>query len=79
MKKDKINIKMGYRLRTIREDNGFQQYEFADLCGISEAYYGRLERGEYSPTIKALEKISRTLGISISELVKDIDWQIKNY
>lgn len=68
MKKDKINIKMGYRLRT-----GFQQYEFADLCGISEAYYGRLERGEYSPTIKILEKISRTLGISISELVKDID------
>lgn len=79
MKKDKINIKMGYRLRTIREDNGFQQYEFAVLCGISEAYYGRLERGEYSPTIKILEKISRTLGISISELVKDIDWQIKNY
>ena len=79
MKKDKINIKMGYRLRTIRGDNGFQQYEFAVLCGISEAYYGRLERGEYSPTIKILEKISRTLGISISELVKDIDWQIKNY
>lgn len=73
MKKDKINIKMGYRLRTIREDNGFQQYEFAVLCGISEAYYGRLERGEYSPTIKILEKISRTLGINISELVKDID------
>lgn len=73
MKKDKINIKMGYRLRTIREDNGFRQYEFAVLCGISEAYYGRLERGEYSPTIKILEKISRTLGISISELVKDID------
>lgn len=73
MKKDKINIKMGYRLRTIREDNGFQQYEFAVLCGISETYYGRLERGEYSPTIKILEKISRTLGISISELVKDID------
>ena len=73
MKKDKINVKFGYRLRLLREDNGLQQYEFAVYCGISEAYYGRLERGEYSPTLKILEKISRTLGISISELVKDID------
>ncbi len=73
MKKDKINMKMGFRLRKLREDNGFQQYEFADYCGISEAYYGRLERGEYSPTIKILDKISRTLGITISELIKDVD------
>ncbi len=73
MKKEKINIKFGYRLRQLREDNGFQQYEFATYCGVSEAYYGRLERGEYSPSLKMLEKISRTLGINISELVKDID------
>ena len=73
MKKEKINIKFGYRLRQLREDNGFQQYEFAIYCGVSEAYYERLERGEYSPTLKILEKISRTLGINISELVKDID------
>lgn len=73
MKKEKINIKFGYRLRQLREDNGFQQYEFATYCGVSEAYYGRLERGEYSPTLKMLEKISRALGINISELVKDID------
>ncbi len=73
MKKEKINIKFAYRLRQLREDNGFQQYEFATYCGISEAYYGRLERGEYSPTLKILEKISRTLGMNISELVKDID------
>lgn len=73
MKKEKINVKFGYHLRLLRENNGFQQYDFADYCGISEAYYGRLERGEYSPTLKILEKISRTLGITISELVKDID------
>lgn len=73
MKKEKINLKFGYRLRQLREDNGFQQYEFAYYCGISEAYYGRLERGEFSPTLKILEKVSRALGINISELVKNID------
>ncbi len=73
MKKEKVNIKFGNQLRQLRENNGFQQYEFATYCDISEAYYGRLERGEYSPTLKVLEKISRTLGISVSELVKDID------
>lgn len=75
MKKEKINIKFGNNLRQLRENNGFQQYEFATYCGISEAYYGRLERGEFSPTLKILEKISKTLGISISELVKNIDKQ----
>lgn len=73
MKKEKVNVKFGFRLRMLRESNGFKQYEFAVYCGISEAYYGRLERGEYSPTLKMLEKISRILGITISELVENIE------
>ena len=71
--KEKINVRFGNNLRRLREDNGYKQYDFAFNCGISEAYYGRLERGEFSPSLKALEKISHTLGITISELVMGID------
>lgn len=73
MKKNEINIKFGARLRKLREDNGYKQYDFAFDCDISEAYYGRIERGEFSPTLKILNKISKTLGIPISELLKNID------
>lgn len=73
MKKDKINVKFGNRLRKLRKDSGYYQYPFAFDCGISEAYYGRLERGEFSPTLKMLERISKALGITISDLLKDIE------
>lgn len=73
MKKEKINKNFGNRLRKLREDNGYKQYDFAFECNISEAYYGRIERGEFSPSLKILSKIAKTLGITISELLKDID------
>ena len=73
-RKDQINVNMGIRFRQLREDSGYTSaYIFADDCGINEAYYGRLERGEYSPTLKMLSIIAKQLGITISELVKNID------
>lgn len=75
MKKDKINVNFGNKIRFLRENNGYNQYSFAFECGISEAYYGRIERGEFSPTLKMISKIAKTLGITISELLQDIDKQ----
>lgn len=73
LKKEKINQNFGNKIRRLREENGYTQYDFAFECGISEAYYGRIERGEYSPSLKTIFKIARTLGISISDLVKDVE------
>jgi len=73
MKKDPINQKFGNRLRILREEDGFNQYDFAFECQISEAYYGRIERGEHSITIVTAFKISKTLGVPIVELFKEID------
>lgn len=73
MKKEKINIAFGNKIRTLRKENGYNQYDFAFECNISEAYYGRIERGEYSPTLKIINKIAKTLGITLSELLKNID------
>ena len=43
-----INIQFGNVLRKVREARGLSQEEFAELCDISRAYYGRIERGEHS-------------------------------
>lgn len=67
-----INIKFGNKLRKLREDSGYHQYDFAYECDISDAYYGRIERGEHSPSLEILEKISKVLGIPLSELLKNI-------
>lgn len=50
------------------------QEEFAYLCGISRAYYGRIERGEHSATIELCDKIATALGIHISALFEDLPY-----
>lgn len=67
-----INYYFGNNLRKFREANGYSQWEFAEICEISRAYYGRLERGEHSITLDTCAKISQALGIHISELFEDL-------
>lgn len=72
MKWDNVNIQLGNVLRKIRESRGLSQEEFAELCDISRAYYGRLERGEHSITLDLCHKISEATGVSMSDLFLDI-------
>jgi len=72
LKWDNVNIQFGNVLRKIRESRGLSQEEFAELCDISRAYYGRLERGEHSITLALCHKISEATGLSMSELFLDI-------
>ena len=48
------------------------QEEFSAFCGISRAYYGRIERGEHSATLEICQKISDATGLSLSELFEDV-------
>ena len=67
-----INYYFGNNLRKFREINHYSQESFAEICEISRAYYGRLERGEHSITLDTCAKIAQALGIHISELFIDL-------
>ena len=67
-----VNVQFGQVLRKIREGRGLSQEQFAELCGISRAYYGRIERGEHSVTLVLCQKISDATGLAFSELFEDI-------
>ena len=66
-----INLQFGEILRKLREGRHMTQEEFAGLCGISRAYYGRIERGEHSATLELCQRISEATGLSFSELFAD--------
>lgn len=70
--KSNINIQFGRVLRKIREARGISQVQFAELCNVSSAYYGRIERGEHSVTLELCQKISEATGLSFSEMFLDI-------
>lgn len=67
-----INFYFGNNLKKFREGKKLSQEHFAECCGISRAYYGRIERGEHSITIESCQKISNFLGIHISDLFIDL-------
>ena len=72
MKWKNINIHFGNILRKVREGRNMTQEEFAEFCGISRAYYGRIERGEHSVTLELCQKVSEATGLSFIELFEDI-------
>lgn len=67
-----INYFLGNIIKKYREERKISQENFANMCGISRAYYGRIERGEHSITIETCKKISDTLGIPLYCLFIDL-------
>lgn len=61
-------VKIGKRIRSIREKRGFSQEEFAAVAQLGRSYAGRVERGEQNISIQNLIQIALTLGVEVGEL-----------
>lgn len=72
MNKKDLNNLIGDRIRFYRVKNGWSQATLAENVGSNANYIGQLERGEKSPTIATLEKITTALGISLSLFFENI-------
>lgn len=67
-----VNTALGETIRKYREGRGLSQEQFSDLCGISRAYFGRIERGEHSITIEKCQKIASALNVRLADLFVDL-------
>ena len=63
-----------------REDHDISQRQFATICGLSNGYISMLERGEnpktkqpVTPTLPALKKLADGMGMSLSDLLVEVD------
>lgn len=45
--KKEINVQIGKRLQTTRENNGYTQEDFAEALGVGVEHYRKLESGAY--------------------------------
>ena len=68
--KQEILIKFGNKLRQERLKQNLSQEAFAHKAGVHRTYIGMVERAEKNVTLLTIEKIAKTLGTSISELMK---------
>ena len=58
---------VGARLRRLRLERGFSQRDLSSQ-GVSYAYISRIEAGARTPSVKALRKLARKLGVSVEYL-----------
>lgn len=65
----KYLVKLGKRIRTLREAKGIDQKQFAFECGISRTQLYTIEKGETNPRATTLIRIAKGLDISIAELL----------
>ena len=64
---------LGHRLRVARFDRNLTLKEVAARCGMSATHISEVERGKTSPTIGALQRISKALGEKTSYFVQEND------
>jgi len=67
-----IKEKLGQRVRELRQETGLSQEKFALLISMDRTYLASVELGKRNISITNIEKIANGLGISLSELFKNI-------
>lgn len=58
---------VGKRLRELRKNRGLSQEKMAETAGVNPKYYSEIERGKRNITLKVMDKISASLGITFRD------------
>ena len=66
--KREVLLKFGKKVREARLKLGISQEELAERAGVHRTYIGMIERAEKNITLENVEKISKALELSISDL-----------
>jgi transcriptional regulator with XRE-family HTH domain len=61
---------VAWNLRRIRVKRGLSQERLAFDSGVDRSYVGGLERLDENPTVDVLDRLAKTLDVSISEFFK---------
>jgi transcriptional regulator with XRE-family HTH domain len=65
-----IRIRFGRVIRRIREEQGINQEETAERCGLHWTYYSGIERGIRNVSLVNIEKVSKGLKTNLSDIFK---------
>ncbi len=72
MEFENFYIKLGKRIKLLREKNHYTQEKLAERTGISLDYLGKIEVSINKPGLKTLLKLSKALNITMEELFKTL-------
>lgn len=71
-------LKLGTKLLQLRNKKGYTQDYVADILGIEQSTYSRLESDKMQPNSELLPELAKLYGISILDLFPDEERQYVN-
>ncbi len=60
----------GRAIRMMRVERGISQEELGLRAGLSRAFFGKVERGDASPTFETIVKVSAGLQVPAADIVR---------
>ena len=63
-------VKIGQRLRALREEHLMTQAELGEAAGVSRDQVSRIERDEVDPRFSTIRKLAKALDVDPRELTK---------
>jgi transcriptional regulator with XRE-family HTH domain len=64
---------LGRRVRQLREAKGWTQETLAERANLDRSYIAGIEAGLRNPSMKAVAKIARGFGISLSNVLDSVN------
>ena len=71
-RKDPLLRALGWRVRQLRESKEWTQETLASRAGLDRSYVAGIEAGLRNPSTKALAKLARALGVTLSDLFREV-------
>lgn len=66
-----MKTRIGHRLLQVREERKLSQTEMADLLGLSQSSYSRLERNEATVELEDMVRYAKTLGVPVQDFLPE--------
>jgi transcriptional regulator with XRE-family HTH domain len=64
-------MQVGHKIKKIRDERNISQAEMAELLGMSQSAYSRMERDETQVVMDELVRYAKTLNVPIQEFLPD--------
>jgi transcriptional regulator with XRE-family HTH domain len=68
---EEMHAEVGRRIRELRQSKQFLQEELARKAGLSASALSNFEQGRRRISLEWLRKLSKVLGVSVSDLIPD--------
>lgn len=72
MKKNRLLVRFGKRVRDLREARELSQEAFADVCELDRTYISGVERGVRNISLINIQKIAISFELSTAQLLEGV-------